>query len=407
MKKFVKLTIFLVATVFYIVFFSTSVKAADVYTRDDLQIDDGLSDQSQNEYGYVDGIVISSITVGDDVSFGRGDEWMKGLYYYMITHLNFLDVPFNYIISWQGDVFSGKGGDIEVKSPADFQLSKDYVNPILLVYFDNGKGLTNQGKDGLADFVSDIVSTYDLPVEDVISGNLSFSSVQEGQISTVSVSPSDSGYLFDWLSEWKTEYVKTDGLALDLSGSIESVSVPEEIGAGETFSVKVVAENIGNVPWYNTGAHATFIGTSEERDRNSDLYIADVWSSFARVVAPTEELVLPGEQGTFEFTARAPVIPGTYSESFELIRLGNGWLSNTQFKLDLNVVKGNLDVVEILDTETGFLNVRACAGLSCEEVGTVEPGYKTVVTEKSGSWYKIIYDGANEGWVYSKYVKEL
>jgi hypothetical protein len=406
MRKTVGFIAIFVASILSLGIFSASVNAGESYSRNDLQIDDGLSDQTQNEYGYIDGIVVASVTVDQGVSFGEDEGWMKGLYYYMITHLNFLDIPFNSIVSWQGNVFEGKGGSMEVKSLADFQLSKDYVNPQLVVYFDNGKGLSNQGKDGLSEFVSDMVSTYGIPLDDVVPGVLTFG-ISEDQLSTISVSPADSGYLFDWLSEWKTEYVETNGLDLDLSGSIESVSVPEEIGAGETFSVKVVAENTGDLPWYNTGAHATFVGTSQERDRNSDLYIADIWSSFARVVAPTEEIVLPGEQGTFEFTARAPVIPGTYSESFELIRLGEGWLSNTQFELDLNVIKGNLDVVEILDTETGFLNVRACAGLSCEEIGAVEPGYKTVVTEKSGSWYKIIYDGANEGWVYSKYVKEL
>src|SRR3989344_7457498 len=63
--------------------------------------------------------------------------------------------------------------------------------------------------------------------------------------------------------------------------------------------------------------------------------------------------------------------------------------------------------VEILETPTGFLRVRAEAGSSAEEVSLVNPGelYKLLdETTVSGTpWYKIEYETDKEGWVSSQY----
>jgi len=140
-----KLLFFVLLILFSVFFLTSPVFAQEIVTRDDLNFDEGLSDQSQNTYGYIDSICIVRIESGESISFSDGDEWMKGLYYYMITHLNFLDVPFHYVVSWQGDVYEGRGGEYEVNPLATFDVEKDYSNPLLIAYFDNERGLTNQG----------------------------------------------------------------------------------------------------------------------------------------------------------------------------------------------------------------------------------------------------------------------
>jgi len=63
--------------------------------------------------------------------------------------------------------------------------------------------------------------------------------------------------------------------------------------------------------------------------------------------------------------------------------------------------------VEILDTPTGFLRVRAEPGGSGEEVGRVNPGdFYSLLDEESVSstpWYKIEYESGKEGWISGQY----
>lgn len=63
--------------------------------------------------------------------------------------------------------------------------------------------------------------------------------------------------------------------------------------------------------------------------------------------------------------------------------------------------------VEILDTPTGFLRVRAEPGSTGEEVGRVNPGeFYSLLDEESVSstpWYKIEYETGEEGWISGQY----
>lgn len=66
-----------------------------------------------------------------------------------------------------------------------------------------------------------------------------------------------------------------------------------------------------------------------------------------------------------------------------------------------------VSMVEILDTPTGFLRVRAAASVGSEEVGQVKPGetYRYLETDEATGWYKIEYEKAKEGWVSNQYAK--
>jgi uncharacterized protein YgiM (DUF1202 family) len=59
--------------------------------------------------------------------------------------------------------------------------------------------------------------------------------------------------------------------------------------------------------------------------------------------------------------------------------------------------------VTIKDTPTGFLRVRADASSSASESGRVNPGEKYHVYDEKNSWYQIMYDGSNKGWISGTY----
>ena len=68
---------------------------------------------------------------------------------------------------------------------------------------------------------------------------------------------------------------------------------------------------------------------------------------------------------------------------------------------------GKTLVVVIADTGTGWLRVREEASLDADEVAKVDTGKRFKVLEEDDDWYKIMYDGENEGWISTQYANEV
>lgn len=64
-------------------------------------------------------------------------------------------------------------------------------------------------------------------------------------------------------------------------------------------------------------------------------------------------------------------------------------------------------LIEILDTEVGYLNVRSEPSVNGEQVTQVNPGEQYEYTEQRNGWYNIILDDGTEGWVSGDYVTEV
>lgn len=65
-------------------------------------------------------------------------------------------------------------------------------------------------------------------------------------------------------------------------------------------------------------------------------------------------------------------------------------------------------MVQILDTPTGYLNVRKGAGTNFEKIAQVKPGEQYELISEvpaNGGWLQIRLDAATTGWVSSQYAK--
>lgn len=65
------------------------------------------------------------------------------------------------------------------------------------------------------------------------------------------------------------------------------------------------------------------------------------------------------------------------------------------------------ELVEILDTPTGFLRVRQEPSTVASESARVNPGeiYKLLDSDEESSWYKIEYEEGEEGWISATYAQ--
>lgn len=74
---------------------------------------------------------------------------------------------------------------------------------------------------------------------------------------------------------------------------------------------------------------------------------------------------------------------------------------------DQSTTESTGSLVEILDTEVGYLNVRAEPSVSGDLVTQVNPGEQYQYTEQENGWYNITLDDGSEGWVSGDYVTEV
>ncbi len=164
------------------------------------------------------------------------------------------------------------------------------------------------------------------------------------------------------------------------------------------FKLKNEDEN----PWY---IYDGLVFLSTVGGTESDFAINGVWDSFSIPFSVESQVVKSGDFVELSFELNIEyIVPGKYTESFELVMLPSRVISGTKFDLEFDVLKGNAEIVEIQRTGTGELTVYGCPEHTCQRVSAAKMGEQYVVLETEGRWYKIHIDGV-EGWVISNFAK--
>jgi hypothetical protein len=96
---------------------------------------------------------------------------------------------------------------------------------------------------------------------------------------------------------------------------------------GQRIYVELSAKNTGNIAWSNSGTSPIRLGTFGPRDRSSKFYDSS-WYTTTRPSTLTQNVVEPGEVGTFEFWLKAPATSGYYKEYFNLLAEGKAWMKD-------------------------------------------------------------------------------
>lgn len=101
---------------------------------------------------------------------------------------------------------------------------------------------------------------------------------------------------------------------------------PTSVAPGETFTQSFQYKNTGLNTWYPDGANPVHLGTQSPQDRNSPFCSSDGhWQGCARVKLD-QQLVRPGDTGTFTMTMTAPTTTGTYTENWNVVVDNYSWL---------------------------------------------------------------------------------
>jgi hypothetical protein len=156
------------------------------------------------------------------------------------------------------------------------------------------------------------------------------------------------------------------------------------------------------------GASQEFF-VSKVGEGSSLFFLDGVWVSPTQIeVMKQGEYLRAGETGTYEIKLNIPLYFGVQSEEFQLIDSNGNVYPNTNFKIELTVGRVDGNVVEILDTETGALNVRDKPSGFSNVINSVLPGQRFIELDRTNQgWVQIQLSQSESGWVSAQYVKRI
>jgi hypothetical protein len=369
--------------------------SVSAYTKVDigtLALDTSIRSEDEN-YILPSNIAITPIFI-DETNY---DASYKGLFYYTIDKLGFTDIPFHYIVSGDGKVYKGNlGGD-----ERNLTFSNTTGNFVLVGYMTN-KNISNfesKGLEATKELVSEVANNNNIKAENIVIRNLSF----EKNTSASTVTLKIDSLAGNWEKDLDSikGYVNSN---IKPSNKVYSVEVVEAKLASE--SAVIGSETAGTVKIKNTGTSTIYAGSNSEviaskESGNSLFYTLNGWLSQSQFSLMEEiERILPGEEVTLTFNVKAPLASGEISETFVLNNLVGQKVSTNNFTLRMNVDKGGKRIIQINDTELGYLRVRSEASTAATEVGRASSGERFILEEDAGNGlYKITLSNGTTGWV--------
>lgn len=372
-----------------------------VTPSDTLGLDQSLIKQD-DRFALADSVIVAPIFWQGD-GFLADEDWYRGIFYYQASRLNQGDLLFHYGLLQDGTVIEGnsKGEDQR------FTLEGSDGKPIIIAYLAGRDDLDfeNEAKAKLDDLLLEIINRNAINPSNIYVRDLSYvaRNNEAVKISTDSMGGRWERSLISTVDAIKSQY---NPVKRNYELAVEKVELP-------TAPVNYGDNVIVNVTIKNKSKFALFQGTDSEpliaktEGNVSQFYYNGIWLSLTQAPLMADGSVLkPGESAVYPIRVAIPLYFGDLSENFRLINSLGEVYPDTSFTIKMNVARLDKEVVEITDTETGQLNVRAAASGSSTIISRVTPGQRFIVLERgSGGWIKLDLGDGKSGWVVSKYTK--
>jgi hypothetical protein len=144
------------------------------------------------------------------------------------------------------------------------------------------------------------------------------------------------------------------GLYMELvqhAATFQNSTIPMQMTPGSQAEVVVRFVNSGDVAWMPSGTGQMRLHTQLPPNRNSPFHTTGNWLSPSRPAAVAVN-TNPAETGEFRFTLSAPLLPGTYTEAFQLYKDSIGFFGPiVSFQIE---VINNSQIVDNVDPGAYF-----------------------------------------------------
>lgn len=189
---------------------------------------------------------------------------------------------------------------------------------------------------------------------------------------------------------------------LTSSGIIVAIRKMKERAKGDTGQITVETEPSGAIVYLDNddrGIAPTTITEVATGDHELSVFLPGFFRKTQKVnvekghdVVVKIKLALDQSQSTLE-------------EELEVARLEATKEAELEGESSEKADEAGNTTLTILDTPTGFLNVRSKPSLDGEILTTVNPEEEFEYVEQDGDWYLISFDEGEEGWVFGDYVE--
>jgi len=393
------MTIMLIAQIWLV-----KSEAVDTVGRENLNFDENLTDQ-ETKYTLNSNILIAPIFFpsGEEINT---DEWLQGLNYYSVERLGFSDIPFHYVVDSDGKIYSvNKTGD-----EAKIDLNGAEGSSIIVAYLaqEGDVDFTDKAKTGLNTILLQIANENSIEYTDIQIANLRFLVNKTTKIAQLEARDVTGTWLTS--SKKMKDHVKANYSPIAKKYHVkvvEAKSPDGQLKPGEIAIVELKLKNTGEHALY-ADSDSMLLGTKKD-GKLSKFFINGIWASQSQVAILSEGDVLrPDAEATYQLKFKVPLYFGAQKETF-IIKDGVGHtIESTDFSVEINVGAITEKVIEILDTETGYLNVRASDSGNAKVIAKVSPGERYIQKKTSDNGFVQIDLGEGElGWVSQKYIKRI
>lgn len=367
-----------------------------IYERQNLNLDENLSEKSQQNYRLAKKLMIVEYEPNDGTYSKEGFlSWYKELYYHYIVKQRFLDLPFNYIISPSGDIYQGLSGYKEAQT----WFEKEPEDGVLLVLVPKNGHLDSN----ILPAVQKLALQYtveQLTVVELVSQTVTN---QESKPNSFRIRQEHTSTAWNQaVSTGRADYSQRT-LKVDLV----DVSYSKAIDQGKDLLVTVKLKNNSDWNLYNSPSHRFYIATYSPKNHKSKFVLHKQWDSASKVGTFEEEYINPGQEFTIDFRMATPLIPGNYKERFATMVLPNDWFDNTKFTVNFKVIDGGLKLAKVINNKYGFLNVRENPWAKARKLFELDLGDVVVYLDYKNGWARIRTKDGRTGWVVSRYIRQI
>lgn len=335
-------------------------------------------------------------------------EWFKGLYYYLVANdrrPGFTDIPFHYVVTTDGEVFKGNSGGEERK----ISISGIGDNSIVIAYLAGRQenAFSDKSEQKLASLVLEVANRNSISFDNISVATVNYKRDDASQ--TVKLEKADLFGRWNLSLNSVLDSVRGSYSPTGKTYHVEVSSVDittDAVAPGNSLVGKITLKNTGEFGIY--GDQGTSLMATKVGGGTSMFYLNNNWLSNTQfaIMQQTDNL-LPGDEQQYSFTLNIPLNWGEQSEDFEIGNL-NGQDLGVKFTVKMNISRPDGTIVQIKDTDTGFLRVRATDSGAAEEISRVSPGERYFqLNDDDQGWIQIRLNDGREGWVAKQYVSYL
>lgn len=376
---------------------TTKSISANVVELSEIELDTSVVQES-GLYTLNDRILIAPIFMANNNLDVSAEEHFKGLHYYTISRLGYSDIPFHYVVTKNGTVFEANSGGLERSIPI-----VEYGTGAIVIAYLAPRGddsFSSRAESALVELVAEVANQNAILPENLDIQQINFErDINSREVTMEAITAPDS-----WVSVRQEIVDEVEPLynpiEKDYEIAVDEVILPTElVEPGESIELQITLSNLRNTGLY-TGTTSEII-LSKQEGGASAFFSPDNWISSSELrIMDSDDSLLPFGEAIFDATIRAPLFVGEIREEFVLRTIGGQTIADETISLVLNIAQTDRAIIEVGETETGTLNVRATPSSVGNEIGQVSPGQRFFVLEDAGNgWIRIDLGDGTSGWV--------